>query len=240
MVQPITGGNLQIIQNCEAFARRFLNMPEDIQYWFDDCPSERFPNIQNCAEADEQNVYFNLPWFEKQLPDYQKNLELFIFHELRHVHQKAAIERARHNEPCRESGNVIRQWAHDFDHYVRNVDAKSQEQNLIQEVELDANGYAFSLLSLYYACQGDYNLQFRHSLPGDVYQRANARSQEYYHSMPELKQAVEEIRKNLQQASRPVPARPQQVRRVPPRNSFCPCGSGKKFKKCCIGKGIYD
>lgn len=24
------------------------------------------------------------------------------------------------------------------------------------------------------------------------------------------------------------------------RNEPCPCGSGKKFKKCCIGKGIYD
>ncbi len=24
------------------------------------------------------------------------------------------------------------------------------------------------------------------------------------------------------------------------RNETCPCGSGKKFKKCCIGKGIYD
>jgi len=24
------------------------------------------------------------------------------------------------------------------------------------------------------------------------------------------------------------------------RNDLCPCDSGKKFKKCCIGKGIYD
>ena len=24
------------------------------------------------------------------------------------------------------------------------------------------------------------------------------------------------------------------------RNDPCPCGSGKKYKKCCIGKGIYD
>jgi hypothetical protein len=24
------------------------------------------------------------------------------------------------------------------------------------------------------------------------------------------------------------------------RNDPCPCGSGKKFKKCCIGKGVYD
>ncbi|MBO5523739.1 MAG: SEC-C domain-containing protein [Roseburia sp.] len=24
------------------------------------------------------------------------------------------------------------------------------------------------------------------------------------------------------------------------RNAPCPCGSGKKFKQCCMGKGIYD
>lgn len=24
------------------------------------------------------------------------------------------------------------------------------------------------------------------------------------------------------------------------RNDTCPCGSGKKFKKCCMGKGVYD
>ena len=27
---------------------------------------------------------------------------------------------------------------------------------------------------------------------------------------------------------------------APGRNDPCPCGSGKKFKKCCQGKGIYD
>lgn len=26
----------------------------------------------------------------------------------------------------------------------------------------------------------------------------------------------------------------------PGRNDECPCGSGKKFKKCCVGKGLYD
>jgi peptide deformylase len=24
------------------------------------------------------------------------------------------------------------------------------------------------------------------------------------------------------------------------RNDKCPCGSGKKFKKCCLGNGVYD
>lgn len=31
--------------------------------------------------------------------------------------------------------------------------------------------------------------------------------------------------------------KPQKVSSTPPRNSPCPCGSGKKYKKCCINKG---
>ena len=27
---------------------------------------------------------------------------------------------------------------------------------------------------------------------------------------------------------------------APSKNGKCPCGSGKKFKRCCMGKGIYD
>lgn len=30
------------------------------------------------------------------------------------------------------------------------------------------------------------------------------------------------------------------IRKKIGRNAPCPCGSGKKFKKCCLGKGIYD
>ena len=35
-------------------------------------------------------------------------------------------------------------------------------------------------------------------------------------------------------------ARPLKIKKKVGRNDPCPCGSGKKFKKCCMGKGIYD
>lgn len=28
--------------------------------------------------------------------------------------------------------------------------------------------------------------------------------------------------------------------KTPSKNGKCPCGSGKKFKRCCMGKGLYD
>ena len=37
-----------------------------------------------------------------------------------------------------------------------------------------------------------------------------------------------------------IPPTPAQMKRRPPkvgRNEPCPCGSGKKFKKCCLTRG---
>ncbi len=34
----------------------------------------------------------------------------------------------------------------------------------------------------------------------------------------------------------PEPVKPIQTDKVPDRNDPCPCGSGKKFKKCCSSK----
>ena len=40
------------------------------------------------------------------------------------------------------------------------------------------------------------------------------------------------------QTAAPAPVR--RTGRKIGRNEPCPCGSGKKFKKCCMGKGVYD
>lgn len=56
--------------------------------------------------------------------------------------------------------------------------------------------------------------------------------------IPQVRQD-EEFLQELLMASEPgVP-----YRRATPKvgaNAPCPCGSGKKFKKCCRGKGVYD
>ncbi len=43
--------------------------------------------------------------------------------------------------------------------------------------------------------------------------------------------SIEETDYNLSQKQKPVSAFP-----TPGRNQLCPCGSGKKYKNCCIGK----
>ena len=33
--------------------------------------------------------------------------------------------------------------------------------------------------------------------------------------------------------------KPEQAEKGPGRNDPCPCGSGKRFKKCCLRKGCF-
>ena len=49
--------------------------------------------------------------------------------------------------------------------------------------------------------------------------------------------AEEEQRKLNRLIKMNIPPTPEQMKRRPPkvgRNEPCPCGSGKKFKKCCL------
>lgn len=53
----------------------------------------------------------------------------------------------------------------------------------------------------------------------------------------------EEKKERQIQANTTAPQEKEPVKRQAPktgRNDNCPCGSGKKFKKCCMGNGLYD
>lgn len=49
-MEKITGNNRRLIENCITFARKFLVLPEQIELFFEDCPSDRFPKANNAAE----------------------------------------------------------------------------------------------------------------------------------------------------------------------------------------------
>lgn len=57
----------------------------------------------------------------------------------------------------------------------------------------------------------------------------------YYERYPQERKAKIKSGPIFPQTNRTKVSRP-----LVGRNEKCPCGSGKKFKKCCMGKGIYD
>ena len=236
-MEPITGYNLNIINYCVEFSRKFLLLPDSIEFLFDECPSPRFPTMNNAAEGNIQSIYFNKQWFLQRMNDHRDDLEFYIFHELRHVHQQYSIFLHEHALPYNDDIETIEQWRLGFNNYIRNVDADSESINIAQEVEIDANAYAICLLNLLHI-DDDNDLIL--SLPDEASALCSERSSQYYETKPELKHFLDnwKVKHMLAQSidKKNAPIRKQKVG----ANDPCPCESGKKFKRCCRGKGIYD
>ena len=228
-MEEMHGEYLGLVQKCVTFARNFMILPDPIEAYFDDCPSNRFRTMDNAAEGNGNKLYFNKPWFtgRDRWENHQEDIEFFIFHELRHLHQHYEIALADRNEALHESKETVAQWKNGFINYRRNEGGATQIANVSQEVEIDANAYALCLSNLYHL-NDDAGLYF--SVPQEAMNLAEPRSNQYYRTKPELKRYLDKFRRDAGQL----------VMKKPERNDPCPCGSGKKFKKCCIGKGIYD
>ena len=178
-----------IFEPCVAFARKFLVLPS-IQIAFNDCPSAMFRTMDNAAESHitpdgSGCIYFNAPWFAERVTEHQDDVEFFLFHELRHLHQLNQIKLYVANEKTREPKDIVKLWKNCFENYQRNEGGKSQLANVTQEVEVDANAYGILLEVLYR--NGRTPLL---SLPGEAFDPANERLQRYYDTLPEFRQLV--------------------------------------------------
>ena len=228
-MEAMEGKYLELVQKCINYARSFMSLPEPIESYFEDCPSDRFKTMDNAAEVCGNKLYFNKPWFTGQdrWENHRVDIEFFIFHELRHLHQHYEIALLDSNNIVHEDISTIVSWKNGFINYIRNEGGSTQAVNLSQEVEIDANAYALCLSNMLHISD---NIELRFSVPQEAMDLADPRSRQYYENRPELKRYIDKLKRD---AGQPVVRKPE-------RNELCPCGSGKKFKKCCIGKGIYD
>lgn len=127
-------------------------------------------------------VWFNGPWFSERIFDHQDDVEFFLFHELRHLHQKMQINSLLNHEKTREATGTVAGWKIGFENYQRNEGAATQTANVTQEVEIDANAYGMAMAKIYRDGQ-DPNL----SLPPEAYQPAAARCAFYLYALPEFR-----------------------------------------------------
>lgn len=230
---------IKIIQNCVDFARQFIYLPPSLAIGFDTCPSPRFQTEHNASEFEQGGgksiLWFNEVWFDKRTDEHVDDIEFFVFHELRHMHQSISVFRMENKEETQESYEEISIWQYEFAHYIRNMDAASEEKNVRQKVEMDANAYALSLLNLYHL-NDDTGLY--PSIPVQTENDVNQLSRRYYESKPELKRFLDAEKRCQTETHK----QSTYVRSTPKigANDPCPCGSGRKFKKCCRNKGIYD
>ena len=228
-MELIDGEYLELIQKCITFAREFMLLPDPIEAYFEECPSDRFKSMDNAAEGSGNKIFFNKPWFtgKDRWENHKCDIEFFIFHELRHLYQQYEILQMKNNKKIEEKIDTVVVWQSEFEHYIRNEGENTQKDNVSQEVEIDANAYAVCLCNLLHLTD---NVELIFSVPEEAMDLAEPRSRQYYEARPELKRCMDKARREAGQLEM----------KKPQRNDPCPCGSGKKFKKCCIGKAIYD
>lgn len=49
-MEAMEGKYLELVQNCINYARSFMTLPEPIESYFEDCPSDRFKTMDNVLE----------------------------------------------------------------------------------------------------------------------------------------------------------------------------------------------
>ena len=231
-MEKMQGEYLNLVQKCISFARQFMALPPTIEIYFEDCPSERFKTMDNAAEGSGNHVVLNKPWFTQtnRWNNHREDIEFFVFHELRHLHQHLEMQLLDSGKPLHEKKDAVMLWKKKFSNYQRNEGGDSLLANLMQEVEIDVNAYALCLNNFLHIYDSE---ELRFSIPEKAMDKANERSRIYYSRLPEF---VEFIDKEQRKQSVKLSTK----KAKPGRNEQCPCGSGRKFKKYCIGKGIYD
>lgn len=216
----------ELFHDCALFAAQFFELPSQLAVGLENYTPGRFhheltPSLTVCEHA-TITIYFNRDWVYKSLPDHYDDVQFFMLHELRHSNQFVQILQVSRGEPTQEPIEIVKQWAKSFENYTHNEgDDVSQKENLTQLVEKDAYAYGFALHDLLH--RNDRNYEYMTSLPPDASDPARILAEQYKRTKMELRNYIEGYRQFK-----------------PERNDPCPCGSGKKFKKCHLGKGIYD
>lgn len=216
----------ELFRDCALFAGQFFELPTPLAVGMENYSEERFhhplcPSFTNCDHG-RIMIVFNRDWVYDRIDDHYDDIQFFMLHELRHANQFVQIMQLERGESTQELPQTIKAWMTSFGNYTHNEgDHSSQTQNLSQLIEQDAYAYGFALHDLLH--RNDRGYEYYTSLPPEAAGPAWQLAVEYKMKKPELKRYLEGYRQFK-----------------PERNDPCPCGSGKKFKKCHLGKGIFE
>lgn len=182
---------VDFVRKCINFASKFIELPRNINVYFDDCPSNRFPTFNNAAECDwklsESSIIINKQWLtnEDKWNNHKYDIAFFVFHELRHLYQHQQIFRYENNLKFTEDSSTINTWNKGFLNYIVNDGVDTQTANVTQEVEIDANAYAWCLVELLYLNNKSINKGI--SIPKEAMILADERSSVYFKTKNELR-----------------------------------------------------
>lgn len=210
--------------NDKEIIKRIINrVSEDLQIGTINIEYEaigkRFQTESNAAETSALSkiIYINSDWVKNHTQNIdQTELKAILYHEVRHLYQMSEINKFELGEKTKESSEIIKKWRDNFSNYIRNINENIDYYK--QPVEIDAIAYAFYLMNIDAQTDKDLSLSTT-SIPDEIDNDVHNRIQEIHKSRLKSK-----VIRNEEKAG---------------RNDPCPCGSGKKYKKCCLNKNVF-
>lgn len=185
----------------------------NIKLTFEEIGQGTFKNVDTPAIGKEKELIINLDWLNMQSLTRQ-DLKYVIWREMRFLYQKQQVEAFGKGIPVQEDMYVLEDWENEYDSFIPNTPI-TQKRHYGQKIVLDAYAFSFALLAIF-CPKSDGSIDV--ALPPEIAESVAERASEMYKEYIKI----------------PV------VRDKVDRNGTCPCGSGKKYKKCCMRTAFFE
>ena len=173
--------------------------------------SGTFFNIETGFVVKDNKMFVNLNWFN-QTP--APEIIYTIWKETRHLYQKQQVAAFEKGMPVEEDLYTLEQWEKEYDSYIPKTPI-TEARHHAQQIQLDAHIFASALMAIHCAkADGSIDIVLPPTTADQIVESASEVYKEYV-KMPIQKEKID-------------------------RNGTCPCGSGKKYKKCCMRTGFFE
>ncbi len=170
-----------------------------------------FYNIETAFVVKNDKLIANLNWLS-QTPE--PEIKYTIWKETRHFYQKQQIEAFQMGMPVMEDLPTLEDWESEYETYIPKTPI-TEARHYSQKIQLDAHTFAAALMAIH-CTKADGSIDV--VLPPTTAEQIVEAAAELYKELikvPIVKEKVD-------------------------RNGICPCGSGKKYKKCCMRTGFFE
>jgi len=207
--------NIQAVNITKALigqALRYLpSVKHDIEVTAEYIGEGTFTNIETAFVVKDHKLIVNLNWFN-QTPD--PEIKYTVWKETRHFYQKQQIEAFQKGMPVLEDLPTLDDWEAEHVAYIPKTPI-TEKRHYTQKIQLDAHTFAAALMAIH-CSKADGSIDV--VLP------------------PVTAEQIVEGASELYKELIKVPVTREKV----DRNAACPCGSGKKYKKCCIRTVFFE
>ena len=185
----------------------------DINIIFESLGEGTFKNVDTPCISKENTLIVNMDWLNMTSLT-SLDLKYAIWREMRYLYQRQQVEAFQKGTPVQESLLTLEKWESEHNSYIPNTTI-TEKRHFAQEIVLDAYSFSFALLAIFCPkSDGSIDVALPPAIAEQVAEKASEMYQEYV-KVPVMKDKVD-------------------------RNGECPCGSGKKYKKCCIRTGFFE